>query len=116
MSHAALQFLKWFQTRDAQLALARQGGMPVHKAAYRDPIAEDPRYRWMKPLGAALEHAVNIYQFPEAAEVIAVLELGLNRAVAGETTAVAALNEMAERIHGVMASHGYRTGKLEPLR
>lgn len=113
---AALHFLNWFQTKNTQIALARQGGMPVHKAAYRDPIADDPRYRWMKPLGVALEHAVNIYQFPEASEVIAVLELGLNRAVAGEISSVVALNEMADRIHGIMASHGYRTGKLEPLR
>ena len=34
----------------------------------------------------SLPHAVNIYQFPEASEVIAILELGLNQAVAGETT------------------------------
>ena len=36
-----------------------------------------------------LPHAVNIYQFPEASEVIAILELGLNRAIAGEITSVA---------------------------
>lgn len=90
--------------------------MPIHAAAYRDPIADDRRFRWMRPLAAALEKSVNIYQFPEAAEVIAVLELGLNRAVAGETTAIAALNEMAGQIHTVMATRGYRTGQLEPLR
>jgi multiple sugar transport system substrate-binding protein len=113
---AAVQFLDWFQGRDAQIANARGGGMPIHAAAYRDPIADDRRFRWMKPLAAALEKSVNIYQFPEAAEVIAVLELGLNRAVAGETTAVAALNEMAGQIHAVMAARGYRTGQPEPLR
>jgi multiple sugar transport system substrate-binding protein len=70
----------------------------------------------MKPLSEALKHAVNIYQFPEASEVIAVLELGLNQAVAGEITTVQALNGMADQIHAVMAKNNYKTGKLEALR
>jgi multiple sugar transport system substrate-binding protein len=48
--------------------------------------------------------------------VIAVLELGLNRAIAGEITSVAALNGMANEIADIMTKHNYRTGKLEPLR
>ena len=113
---ATVEFLRWFQTPAAQIALARHGGMPIHAAAYRDPISEERRYRWMKPLSEALRHAVNIYQFPEASEVIAVLELGRNRAIAGEITSVAALNDMAAQVHEVMAARGYRTGRLEPLR
>jgi multiple sugar transport system substrate-binding protein len=113
---AAVEFLRWFQTRDAQVATAKLGGIPINAAAYRDPIAEERKYRWMKPLAAALEHSVNIYQFPEASEVIAVLELGLNQAVAGEISTVQALNSMADQIHAVMAKNGYRTGKLEALR
>ena len=74
-----------------------------HPDQRREPIAirsrEERKYRWMKPLAEALQHAVSIYQFPEASEVIAVLELGLNQAVAGEITAVQALNGMADQIH-----------------
>ncbi len=113
---AALAFLSWYQSPAAQIAMARLGGIPVNQAAYRDAIADDRRFRWMKPLAEALPHAVNIYQFPEASEVIAVLELGLNRAVAGEITSAVALNTMASEIADIMAKHGYRTGKLEPLR
>ena len=64
----------------------------------------------------ALPHAVNIYQFPEASEVIAILELGLNRAIAGEITSVESLNGMADEIHEVMAGHAYTTGQVEPLK
>jgi multiple sugar transport system substrate-binding protein len=113
---ATVEFLRWFQTRDAQVATAKVGGIPINAAAYRDPIAEERKYRWMKPLAASLPHAVNIYQFPEASEVIAILELGLNQAVAGEITSTSALNGMADQIHAVMAKYGYNTGKLEPLR
>ena len=113
---ATVEFLRWFQTRDAQIATAKAGGIPINAAAYRDPIAEERKYRWMKPLAASLPHAVNIYQFPEASEVIAILELGLNQAIAGEVTSTTALNGMADQIHAVMAKYNYNTGKLEPLR
>jgi len=112
---AAVEFLRWFQTKEAQLTTAEAGGIPVHAAVYNEPIAEEHRYRWMKPLAQALPHAVNIYQFPEASEVIAVLELGLNRAIAGEITAVESLNGMAEEIHAIMAKHQYSTGQIERL-
>lgn len=113
---ASVEFFRWFQTRDAQIASTKLGGIPINAAAYADPIVNERKYRWMKPLGEALKNAVNIYQFPEASEVIAILELGLNRAIAGEITSVAALNGMANEIHDVMAKYNYRTGKLEPLK
>ena len=113
---ATVEFLRWFQTKGAQVAMAKFGGIPINAAAYSDPIADERKYRWMKPLSEALKHAVNIYQFPEASEVIAILELGLNRAIAGETTSTVALNSMADQTHAVMAKYGYNTGKLEPLK
>ena len=32
---AALEFLKWFQTKEAQLATAQAGGIPTHAAVYQ---------------------------------------------------------------------------------
>jgi multiple sugar transport system substrate-binding protein len=113
---ATVEFMRWFQTKDAQVAMAKFGGIPINAAAYDDPMSQERKYRWMKPLSEALKHAVNIYQFPEAAEVIPVLELGLNRAIAGEINSTQALNGMAEEIYTVMTKYNYKTGKLEPLR
>jgi multiple sugar transport system substrate-binding protein len=113
---AAVDFLKWYQTKDAQLANAKFGGIPVNAAVYKDPISQERRFRWMNAMQEALPHAVNIFQFPQAAEVIAILDVGLNRAVAGEITAVDALNGMAGQIHDVMAKYGYKTGSLPPLK
>ena len=112
---AAVEFLRWFQSEPAQLITAEAGGIPVNAAVFEEPIADEHRYRWMHPLAEALPHAVNIYQFPEAAEVIAVLELGLNRAIAGEIDSTEALNSMATEIHGIMESHGYASDMLPPL-
>ncbi|MEO1018443.1 MAG: extracellular solute-binding protein [Pseudomonadota bacterium] len=111
----AVEFFKWFQTPEAQGQYAECGGVPVSAAAYESDMAEEREFRWMGPMEAGLPLAVNIYTFPEAAEVIAILELELNRAIAGETSTAVALNTMAEQIHEVMARHGYETGTLEPL-
>ena len=103
--------------QEAQLANAKVGGIPVSAATYRDPIAQERRYRWMKPLGEALPHAVNIYQFPEASEVISILELGLNQAVAGNTNSAQALNGMAEQIQrGCQAQLQHRQTARAALR
>jgi len=103
---ATVEFLNWFQTRDAQMFYARAGGIPISSAIYNSPLAAEPRFRWMKAMAEALPHAVNIYYFPQASEVTGILDVGLNRAVAGEITAVAALNSMADQIYHVMASNG----------
>ena len=46
----AVEFLRWFQTKEAQIATAKAGGIPVNAAVYREPIAEERKFRWMKPL------------------------------------------------------------------
>jgi multiple sugar transport system substrate-binding protein len=112
---AAVEFFRWFQTPEAQIEYTKGGGIPVSAAAYEDPIREEPQYRWMPAMAEGSPLAVNIYTFPEASEVIAILEVELNRAVAGETTTSQALNGMADQIETVMAKYGYQTGKLDPL-
>jgi multiple sugar transport system substrate-binding protein len=112
---AAVAFLSWFQTRDAQIANLKAGGIPLNATVYEDPLADERQNRWMKPLAAALPHAINPYAFPEATEVVAVLELGLNRAIAGEITAVDALNSMSDDIYKIMEKYKYKTAELPKL-
>lgn len=109
---AALEFLRWYQTKEAQMVQAGAGGIPINGAVFNSPMAQEEKNRWMEPLSRALPNAVNIYQFPEAGEVVSILELGLNRAVAGELTAADAMNAMSADIHKIMSGHGYKTGLL----
>lgn len=113
---AAVEFLRWFQTKDAQLANAKAGGIPLNASVYKTSLADEPKYRWMKPLAAALPHAISTYNFPQGSEVIAVLELGLNRAVAGEISVVDALNSMSDNVYKVMEKYKYKTGELPKLK
>ncbi|MBU2532032.1 MAG: extracellular solute-binding protein [Alphaproteobacteria bacterium] len=112
---AAVEFFRWFQRPEAQMVNAKAGGIPLNAAVYNDPMTEERQFRWMKPLAAALPHAVNPFAFPEASEVISVLELGLNRSIAGEISSVDALNSMSDEIEAIMAKHAYKTGKGAPL-
>ena len=112
---AALTFLKWFQTKEAQTATAEAGGIPISEEVLRGPLSQERKYRWMQPLADSLPNAVNIYQFPEAAEVIAVLELGLNRAIAGEIDTASSLNLMSDEIAKIMGGYNYKTGSLPKL-
>ena len=112
----AVEFLRWYQTKAAQMVTAEAGGIPVSAAIYREPLAQEPRFRWMKAIAESLPHAVSTMNFPEASEVIPILELGLNQAIAGETNSVAALNSMADQIHAVMAKYKYNTGVLPKLK
>jgi multiple sugar transport system substrate-binding protein len=108
---AVVEFFRWFQTKDAQMANLAAGGIPLNASVYREPVADERKNRWMKPLAAALPHAINPYAFPEAAEVVAVLELGLNRSIAGEITTADALNSMSDDIFKIMEKYKYKTGE-----
>jgi multiple sugar transport system substrate-binding protein len=108
---AAVEFFRWFQTREAQMATLEAGGIPLNASIYADDsLTTQRRYRWMPALSAALPHAINAYGFPEGPEVVAVLEVGLNRAIAGEIPVPDALSSMAEDVRAIMSKYGYPTG------
>ncbi|WP_323764533.1 ABC transporter substrate-binding protein [Marinovum sp.] len=112
---AALAFLDWFQQPETQVAYAEMGGSPVSAAAYEGDFAEQPENRYMPVMREALPTARRMWTIPEGAEIVAVTEVGLNRAVAGEIGPVEALNSMAAEIEKIMQDAGYETGRLPDL-
>jgi multiple sugar transport system substrate-binding protein len=113
---AALAFLRWFQSYDAQLVYAQAGQPPIRRDVYDAPFMKTPAYRWT---GALLESAPNakmMYTVPEGPQIVSVLELRLNQAVIGEKTAVDALNTMAAEIQTVMRNAGYKSERLPDLK
>ncbi|CAN7340016.1 extracellular solute-binding protein [Bosea sp. LjRoot90] len=112
---AALAFLAWFQTREAQTRYAEFGSPPVRRDVLAGPLSTEPRFRFMKALLDSAPYARMMHTIPEGAQINAVLELRLNQAVIGETAATEALNLAAREIHEITAKGGYRTGLLAPL-
>lgn len=112
---AALAFLDWFQKPETQIAYAEMGGSPVSAAAYESDFADKPENRYMLTMRDASPTARRLWTIPEGSEIVAVLEVGLNRTVAGEISAIDALNEMAAEIEKIMIDAGYETGHLPDL-
>nr|WP_306267284.1 extracellular solute-binding protein [Pararhizobium sp. IMCC3301] len=113
---AALAFLGWFQTDEAQIAYAEAGSPPVSKKVMTSAMADKPEYRYMKALAAALPTAQLTFVIPEASQVLAVTELRFNQAISGELELKEALNMAAAEIHKIMTDSGYDAPVLEDLK
>jgi multiple sugar transport system substrate-binding protein len=113
---AALAFLDWFQQPETQIHYAELGGAPVSAAAYESDFADLPENRYMQAMRVASPLAKGMWTIPEGAELAAIMELGLNRAVAGEISVVDTLNAMAADLEKTLADAGYETGRLPDLK
>ena len=112
---AAVEFLKWFQTFDAQREYAVRGGVPVRSDVLTSEMSQEKRYRWMAPLAENFNNAAIWYDIPEVGEVVSVTELRWNQAVVGDLSPEEALNKAAEDIHTIVKRAGYKTGLLPKL-
>ncbi|MBA3507299.1 MAG: extracellular solute-binding protein [Betaproteobacteria bacterium] len=113
---AALAFLRWFQTYDAQLKYAQAGQPPIRKDVYDAPFMKTPEYRWTRAIVDSSPNARMMYTVPEGPQIVSVLELRLNQAMIGEKTSADALNTMAAEIHTLMRGAGYKTERLPDLK
>ncbi|MDP2118599.1 MAG: extracellular solute-binding protein [Hoeflea sp.] len=112
---AALAFLTWFQTDEAQRAYAEAGSPPVSRAVLTSDLADKPEFRYMKALADSIPNARLTFVIPEASQVLAITELRLNQAISGELPLKEALNTAATEIAKVMTDSGYTAPVLPPL-
>ena len=113
---AALAFLKWFLTYDAQYKYAEFGGVPVHQGVFESELGDEFEFRWMKAQADSRPYLLQTYPTQEAAEIEQVIGLRYNQALIGELSTAEALNAAAEEIHQIMMDAGKpKTGKLPDL-
>ena len=113
---AALTFLRWFQSYDAQVKYAQTGQPPIRSDVYAASFMKTPDYRWAQAVLTSLPNAKMMYTVPEGPQIASVLELRLNQAVLGEKTTADALNTAAAEIYDLMQKAGYKTAQLPPLK
>ncbi len=113
---AALAFLDWFQSAEAQEVYAKAGQPPIRKDIYDASFMKSEAYRWTQAVQESAPNARMMYTVPEGPQIVSVLELRLNQAVIGEKTAADALNTMAAEISDLMKKAGYKTGQLPDLK
>lgn len=112
---AAMEFITYFLSEEAQTYYAENGGIPVHTGVLRGPLSEEDQFRWMKPYATVAENASAVLLFKEGAQIEEILGLRLNQAVIGELSAEEALNLSAADIFKVLSESGRDTGKLPDL-
>ncbi|MEJ1158435.1 ABC transporter substrate-binding protein [Prosthecomicrobium sp. N25] len=112
---AAVAFMKWFLTGEAQRAYAEAGGIPVRVDTLKSDLAQKPQFSWMPAYLASIEIGQPTLGFAESAEVEQVMGLRLNQALIGELAPAKALNLAADEIAAIFTRTGRKTGKLPPL-
>lgn len=111
---AAVAFMEWFLTEDAQTAYAEAGGIPV-RTDVLEKLSSEPRFAWMAAYQTNLEAGQHPLGFSEGAAVEQVIGLRVNQALIGEISTVEALNMSAAEIEAIFAKSGRTTGKLPDL-
>lgn len=109
---AALAFLNWALSKDAQLFYAQSGAIPVRQDVYEE-MANDPKKGWW--MQAMADSTPFIHAQPRLAEtpqIIEVLDRRLKQALISEITPEQALSEGAKEIYKILSDAGY---KVKPL-
>lgn len=112
---AALAFLDWFQTAEAQQAYVEFGGIPVRTDAYEANMSDEGPNRWMGAMAASADIGVPMFTIPEGVDIVPQVELRLQQALLGEMTNAQALNALADDIAGILEKAGYAVTRLDPL-
>jgi multiple sugar transport system substrate-binding protein len=109
-----MAFFKWFLTKDAQVAYAEAGGIPVRSDVLSE-LATQPKYSWMVAYNASMKIGQQVLGYAEGTAVEQVIGLRLNQALIGEMSSAKALNTMAPEVRDIFARNGRKTGMLPPL-
>jgi multiple sugar transport system substrate-binding protein len=109
---AALAFLKWAMTKDAQLYYAQAGAIPVRQDVYEE-MSQDPKVGWwMKAMADSTPFIHAQPRLVETPQIIEVIDRRLKQALISETTPEETLSEAAKEIFKILKDAGY---KVKPL-
>lgn len=109
---AAYAFLDWAMTKEAQIDMAKAGGIPTRADVYEE-LADDPDIGWW--MSAANESLDSILSQPNVipgAQLAQALNTRVSQVVAGELEAQEALQLAAEEVHAVLSEAGYPVAPL----
>lgn len=109
---AALTFLTWALSKDAQLFYAQAGAIPVRQDVYEEMANDPTRGWWMKAMADSTPFIHAQPRLVETPQIIEVIDRRLKQALISEITPEQALAEAAKEIHKILTDAGY---KVKPL-
>ncbi|MCP4399989.1 MAG: extracellular solute-binding protein [bacterium] len=110
---AALTFLEWALTKEAQMAYAKAGAIPVRQDVY-DELANDPKLGWwMQAMAASTPYIKAQPRLKETPQIVDVINRRTVEAVIDKLSPEDALWEAAQEIHKILVDGGYKVSPLE---
>ncbi|GAI69167.1 unnamed protein product, partial [marine sediment metagenome] len=76
---AALDFLKWSITKEAQVVYTKLGAVPISKTVFESELMGDPKYRFLKAMQDSLAHLGSLPLIPELPQIKDAMGLHLNK-------------------------------------
>lgn len=109
---AALAFLEWALTKDAQTYYAQAGAVPVRQDVY-EALADDPEIGWwMKAMGDSTPYIVGQPRLTETPQIVEVVDRYLGVILIEEMTVEEALAAAAQEVYDILVEGGYDVAPL----
>ena len=109
---AALTFMTWALSKDAQMFYAQAGAIPVRQDVYEEMSSDPTRGCWMKAMADSTPFIHAQPRLAETPQIIEVIDRRLKQALISEITPEQALAEAAKEIYKILTDAGY---KVKPL-
>jgi multiple sugar transport system substrate-binding protein len=109
---AALAFMRWALTEDAQMLYARAGAIPVRQDVY-ETLGQEDGFRWMQAMAASTPYIQAQPRVAEAPQIIQAFGTQVAAALLGQVTAQQALEAAAAEIHRIMVAGGHDVAPLD---
>ena len=104
---AALTFLEWALSMDAQLDYAKAGAIPVRQDVYEELGDDEKLGWWMKAMGESTPFIKAQPRLAETPQIVEVIDRRTTQALIGDLTPEEAMAEGAEEIYRILEEGGY---------
>ena len=109
---AALEFMRWALTFDAQMLYARAGAIPVRQDVY-ETLGQEEGFAWMQAMADSTPFIQAQPRVAEAPQIITAFAEQVAAALLGQVSAEQALQTAASEIHRIMVAGGYDVAPLD---
>lgn len=106
-SKAALDFIKWFESKEAQLLFAANGGLPTRNDIIGDPALDMTNRGYLQAVQDSAEYVQRSIRYPFNATMLPVTEKWLGQIAAGSVTPEEGMNNMQADLTKVVKDAGF---------
>lgn len=109
---AALEFLDYALSKDAQTLYAREGAIPVRQDVYEE-LGQEEAFRWMQAMADSAPFIHALPRMDGTAQINAILERNFSEAVLEQVTPEQAMQTVAEEVHALLTESGFDVAPLD---